>query len=422
MEREYLSRVADKELDTVLAAFGAVLIEGPKWCGKTWTAEKRAASKIYLQDIGRREEYLETAKIAPNILLNGDAPRLIDEWQTIPILWDGVRFEVDQRRKKGQFILTGSAVSSDNSTMHTGTGRIARLLMRPMSLFESMESNGEVSLRSIFNGEDIAGTSPLTLERLAFSLVRGGWPASVREEDPVALRHAREYVKSIVNSDISHVDGVERNPGRVRKLMRSLARNLATPVKKGTIMSDISSSGGDYSISDKTFTSYVNALRRIYVLETQPAWGPSIRSRTTIRTSSKCHFVDPSVAAVLLRTSPQGLMQDFKTFGFLFESLCIRDLRIYAQAMEGEVSYYRDGTGLEADAIIHLYDGRWGAVEVKMGAGSVEEAAENLKKLSGKIDHEEMGKPSFLMVLTATSYAYRREDGVYVVPIGCLRD
>jgi predicted AAA+ superfamily ATPase len=422
MEQEYLDRVVDRELDSSLASFGAVLIEGPKWCGKTWTAERRSASRIYLQDIRYREQYLETAKVAPDILLNGEAPRLIDEWQTIPILWDGVRFEVDQRRKKGQFILTGSAVPADNATMHTGTGRITRLLMRPMTLFESLESNGEVSLRSLLKGENIKGASSLTLERLAFALVRGGWPASVREEETIALRHAREYVKAIVNTDISRVDGVERNPVRVQKLMRSLARNISTPVKKKTILNDVIWAGGEDAISDKTFTAYVNALRRLFVIETQPAWSPALRSRTALRTASKCHFVDPSLAAALLRTSPQGLMQDFKTFGLLFESLCVRDLRVYAQAMNGEVSYYRDGSGLEADAIIHLSDGRWGAVEVKMGAGDIEKAAENLKKLKDKIDSEEMGVPAFLMVLTPLGFAYRREDGVYVVPIGCLRD
>jgi predicted AAA+ superfamily ATPase len=291
-----------------------------------------------------------------------------------------------------------------------------------MTLFESLESNGDVSLRSLFNGEDIEGRSSLTLEKLAFALVRGGWPASVKEEGPAALFHAREFVKAIVNTDISRVDGVEKDPRRVRKLMRSLARNISTPVKMKTILLDVKWVGGNDAMSDKTFTSYMNALRRLFVIETLPAWDPAIRSRVTLRTSEKCHFVDPSIATALLSASPQHLMRDFKTFGLLFESLCVRDLRVYAQAMEGGVLYYHDGSGLEVDAIIDLWDGRWGAVEVKMGAGSIDEAAENLKKLRDKIDHEKMGAPSFLMVLTADGFAYRRADGIYVVPIGCLRD
>ena len=417
---KYLERVADKELDEALATFGAVLMVGPKWCGKTWTAERRSASRIYLQDIRQREKYLEVAKVAPDLLLEGDAPRLIDEWQTIPVLWDGVRFEVDQRKKKGQFILTGSAVPADGVTMHTGTGRIARMVMRPMSLFESLESNGNVSLASLFAREDIKGSSELTFERLAFALVRGGWPASVGEEETMALRHAREYVAAVVDSDVSRVDGVEKNPNRVRKLMTSIARNVSTAARKTTIMQDIVESGE--TISDKTFNSYLNALRRLFIVEEQPAWNPSLRSRTALRTSLKYHFTDPSVVAVLLRASPKNLMQDFKTFGLLFESLCIRDLRVYAQAMEGEVSYYHDENGLEADAIIQLYDGRWAAIEVKMGnQEDIDKAAGNLKKLLEKIDHEKTGEPAFLMVLTATGFAYRREDGVYVVPIGCLK-
>jgi predicted AAA+ superfamily ATPase len=285
-----------------------------------------------------------------------------------------------------------------------------------------LESDGSVSLGSLFNSEEITGTSTLSLEKLAFALVRGGWPAAVKEETPRALLHAREYVKAVENDDISKVDGVEKNPERVRRLMRSLARNVSTLAQKKTIMGDVSGNAGEEMISDKTYTTYVNALRRLFVVENLPAWSPAIRSRVILRTSDKHHFVDPSIAAVLLRVSPQKLMQDFETFGLLFESLCVRDLRTYAQAMGGEVFYYQDGSGLEADAIIHLFDGRWGAVEVKMGWGSVEKAAENLKKLRDKIDRETMGEPSFLMVLTTGGFALRREDGVYVVPIECLRD
>ena len=422
MEEEYLGRVADKELGTYLASFGAVLVEGVRGCGKTMTAVRHSASAIFLQDIRERKNYLRAAEVAPDILLVGDAPRLIDEWQTIPILWDGVRFEVDQRRKKGQFILTGSSVSAYDDVMHTGTGRFGRLLMRPMSLFESLESDGSVSLVSLFNKENIKGASPLTLEKLAFALVRGGWPASVGEEEKAALLYAREYVKFVENRDISSVDGVERNPKRAHRLMQSVARNVSTMARRKTIIEDITGSGSGEDISEKTFASYMSALRRLFVLEELPAWNPSIRSKTALRTSDKLHFVDPSIAAVLLNVSPQRLMQDFNTFGLLFESLCIRDLRVYAQAMGGEVFHYHDGSGLEADAVVQLHDGRWGAAEVKMGAGEIDKAAENLKRLRDKVDEEKMGEPSFLMVLTAAGYAYRRSDGVYVVPIGCLRD
>jgi predicted AAA+ superfamily ATPase len=343
---------------------------------------------------------------------------LIDEWQTIPILWDGVRFEADQRKERGQFILTGSAVPADNVTMHTGTGRIARLLMRPMSLFESLESDGSVSLASIFNNEPIGGTSALTIEELAFALVRGGWPESIVDEGKEGLRHAREYVKAVVNYDISRVDGVEKNPLRVLRIMHSLARNVSSMAKLNTIRKDIASND---DVSEKTIESYINALRRLYVIEDLPAWSPAIRSRVHMRTSPKRHFIDPSIAAASLQVSPDDLMNDFNTFGLLFESLCIRDLRVYAQSLDGEVYHYHDGSDLEADAIIQLYGGRWGAVEMKMSASDEETAARNLKKIRDKVDSEKMGEPAFLMILTAGGYAYRREDGIYVVPIGCLR-
>lgn len=419
MERRYLDRIVDKELETMLRTFGAVLIEGPKWCGKTMTAEEKAASTIYLQDIRMRDHYLQAAKIAPDVLLQGEAPRLIDEWQTIPSLWDGVRFEVDQRSKTGQFILTGSAVPADNATMHTGTGRIARLLMRPMSLFESLESNGQVRLGSILEGKEIEGTSTLTIEGLAFALVRGGWPVSVSEEGSVALRYAREYVKAIVNHDVSRVDGVEKNPLRVRNIMHSLARNVSTMAKMSTIKNDIT---GNDNVSERTISSYMNALRRLFVIEDLPAWSPAIRSKIHTRTSPKRHFIDPSIAAASLQVSPQDLMNDFNTFGLLFESLCIRDLRVYAQSLEGEVYHYHDGSDLEVDAILRFYGGRWGAVEIKMSSDAEEVAAGNLKKLRDKVDSEKMGEPAFMMILTAGGFAYRREDGIYVVPIGCLRD
>ena len=422
VSQKYLSRIADKKMDTALRTSGAVLIEGPKWCGKTRTAAEWAASTIYLQDIRKRKEYLQAAEIAPDILLKGDPPRLIDEWQTIPLLWDGVRFEVDQRGKPGQFILTGSAVPLDNATIHTGTGRFSRILLRPMTLFESLESNGEISLASLFNGDEIGGRSPLSVEKLAFALVRGGWPAAVIEGGTSSFQHVREYVDMVINADISRVDGVEKNPKRVRRLMRSLARNTSTMAGMKTIVDDIAGDEADGQISDTTIASYMNALRRIFVIEEQPAWGPSIRSKIAQRTSPKLHFVDPSIATAVLKISPEGLLRDFTTFGLFFESLCIRDLRVYAQALDGEVYHYRDGSDLEVDAIVSLYDGRWGAAEIKMGANKIDEAAECLIKFKNKVNTEKMGEPSFLMVLTATEFGYRRSDGVYVVPIGCLKD
>jgi predicted AAA+ superfamily ATPase len=319
----------------------------------------------------------------------------------------------------GQFILTGSALPADDMVKHTGTGRISRMYMRPMALYESLESNGHVSLGSLFDNGNIEGISSLTIEKLAFAIARGGWPASVGKKDSVALTRVYDYVDSVTKADISRVDRVEKDPDRVKALMRSLARNTSSAANIKTITGDVDVDG---YLSDKTVSSYMNALRRIYVVEELPAWHPSMRSKAVLRTTPKHHFVDPSIAVASLNASPDKLLMDFKTFGFLFESLCVRDLRVYAQAMGGSVSYYRDNLGLEADMIVHLRDGRWGAVEVKMGAKEIERAAENLKTLRDKIDTSSMGEPSFLMVLTAGTYALRRDDGVYVVPIGCLKD
>jgi len=416
----YLPRVADVALDRALEASGAVLIEGPKWCGKTRTAEHRAASAIFLQDPDRAEGYMRAADTKPSLLLGGAVPRLIDEWQTAPVLWDAVRFAVDQRAATGQFILTGSAVPRDGVTRHTGTGRIARLLLRPMSLFESGESSGAVSLHELFNGlTDITALSQLSVEELAFALARGGWPATVQGTRPdVALRQVFDYVDAVVNLDVSRVDGVKKNPARVRAVVRSLARHTSTRASLPTIMADLEVN--DTTLSDKTITAYLDALRRIFVVEDLPAWNPALRSKTPLRSSAKRHFVDPSVAVAALRASPAALMADFNTFGLLFESMCVRDLRVYAQALDGEVFHYRDKSGLEADAVIQLKDGRWGAVEVKMGMKEADLAAEHLLDLRDRVDTERLATPSFLMVLTATEVGYRRPDGVFVVPIGCL--
>jgi len=361
------------------------------------------------------------ADTKPSLLLKGETPRLIDEWQISPVLWDAVRFEVDKRQDPGQFILTGSSVPADNVTAHTGTGRFARILMRPMSLYESRESNGTVSLAALFNGQNnIESVSDLSIEQIAFAVCRGGFPATIGKSDTTALRMSVDYVEAIINQDISRVDGIEKNPNRVRLLLRSLARNIATMASVQTILKDIESS--ENSISDKTFSLYYNALRRIFVVETMPAWSPSLRSKTAIRTSPKHHFVDPSIATAVMRINPAGVLKDFEYFGFLFEALCVRDVRVYAQHNDGDVFHYRDKSGLEADMIVALRDGSWGAIEVKLGNKQIEKAAENLIKLKEKIDAGKMRKPAFLMVLTGGQYAFRRKDGVFIVPIGCLKN
>lgn len=419
--KNYLPRICDKLLSKKLRHTGAVLITGPKWCGKTATATVASKSIIFMQDPDRGSAYMKAADVKPSILLEGEVPHLIDEWQMAPILWDAVRFAVDQRQEMGQFILTGSAVPVDNATMHTGTGRISRLRMHTMSLYESQESNGAISLRDLFEGKPISiATSNLSIEQIAFAICRGGWPASVKIKGNDALELAKDYVDAIIHQDISRIDGVEKNPKRVQLLLRSLARNIATMASNVTIMQDME--GDEKGITAPTLDVYMNALRRIYVVEDQPAWSPSIRSKTAIRTASKRHFTDPSIATAVLRTTPKGLLEDFNTFGFLFESLCTRDMRIYAQANDGEVFHYRDKSGLETDMIVALNDGRWAAIEVKLGNKQIDEAAEHLKELANKVDEAKMGKSAFMMVLTGGEFAYQRPDGVLVVPIGCLKD
>lgn len=423
MENVYLKRIADRILQERLESSGAVLIEGPKWCGKTRTALENSKSHLFMQDPDRAVSYLKAADTKPSLLLKGDTPRLLDEWQTAPVLWDAVRFMVDQRGIPGQFILTGSAVPKDDIVQHTGTGRISRLMMRPMSLYESLESNGCVSLKALFDGEtEIDSFSSLTIEQIAFAIVRGGWPASIGNTEKIALRHAIDYVEAIINADVSRVDGIEKNPIRVRALMRSLARNISTMATIRTIYNDIAMSDEDGSISEKTISQYLGALDRIFVTENLPAWNPVLRSKTALRASPKRQFIDPSIAAAVMRLTPSRLLDDFNYFGFLFESLCDRDLRIYAEAIDGQLFHYRDKSGLEADAVIALNDGRWAAVEVKLGSKEIEEAAVHLLELKHKVNTEKMKEPSFLMILTGSEIAYQRDDGVYVVPLGCLKD
>ena len=418
----YFPRISDALLVNKLRHSGAVLITGPKWCGKTSTALVASKSVVYMQDPDKGPSYMMAADTKPSLLLDGSVPHLIDEWQMAPVLWDAVRFAVDQRQQFGQFILTGSAVPTDGATMHTGTGRIARLPMRTMSLFESGESNGSVSLRDLFDGTKcpVMEASQLTVEQIAFAICRGGWPASVSMKGRDALELSRDYVDAIIHQDVSRVDGVERNPKRVQLLLRSLARNVSTMATNVTLLKDME--GDEKSMSAPTLDAYLNALRRIFVVEDQPAWSPSMRSKTALRTASKRHFTDPSIATAIMRATPQSLLEDFNTFGLLFESMCTRDMRIYSQANDGEVYHFRDKNGLEADMIIALNDGRWAAVEVKLGNKQIEDAASHLQELARKVNDEKMGKPSFLMVLTGGEYAYQRKDGVLVVPIGCLKN
>jgi len=416
----YIPRISDTLLNTLLESSGAVLIEGAKWCGKTKSSLQAANSVVYMQDPDEGPGYMAMVDAKPSLLLEGEPPLLLDEWQMAPVIWDAVRFAVDKRGSMGQFILTGSATPSENVTAHTGTGRIARMLMRPMSLYESNESNGKVSLKDLFYGNsDIGARSSLTIELLAHAICRGGWPAAVLMEKQ-SPRVAMNYVEGVINLDVQQVDGVEKNPERVRVLLQSLARNISTMATVKTIMDDIQVA--ESTISDKTLNSYLNALRRIFVVEDVPAWQPSLRSKTAIRTAYKRQFVDPSIATAVMRTDANGILRDFETFGFLFESLCTRDLRVYSQACDGEVFHYRDKSELEADLIVKLHDGRWAAIEVKLGLKQIEEAAANLLKLSQKIDTKKMNQPSFLMVLTGGQVAYKRPDGVLVVPIGCLRE
>ena len=421
--KNYRKRIADAILARKLEGKGAVLIEGPKWCGKTTTAEQIAGSILYMDDPEKREQNIMMASISPKKLLEGDTPRLIDEWQIAPKLWDTIRFEVDHRDGFGQFILTGSAVPVQTSEItRSGTGRITWMTMRPMSLSESGESSNEVSLTELFNTPDsIEGFSTLDIDRLAFICCRGGWPQTLEMRKEVALEQAYYYFDAVVNNDISRADNVRKDSEKVKRLMRSYARNQGTQVSNTVLAKDVKANDGT-SINEETIASYVAALKKIFVVEDVPAWNPNLRSKTAIRTTDTRYYVDPSVAAAALGAGPNDLIQDLKTFGFILETLCIRDLRVYADALNGDVYHFRDKDGLECDAVIHLWNGSYGLIEIKLGGDDlINEGAESLKQLYNKIDTTKMKNPSFMMVLTGTGdYAYRRPDGVYVVPIGTL--
>lgn len=433
----YKNRVADRLLAEKLEAFGAVLIEGPKYCGKTTLASQQAGSILSMADTDTLGQNLALARTNISRLLAGETPRLIDEWQIAPQFWDAVRNEVDKRNEDGQFMLTGSAVPpkpkkdengniiEEENIHHTGTGRISRLRLRTMSLWESEDSTGDVSLEELFiNPDTVDGVSDIDLDRLAYLTCRGGWPKAVlKKSEKAALAQAFDYYDSVVSNDIKRVDDIDRDEELTKRIMRSYARNQGTQATVGTILADIKSNG-DERMSDSTVYSYIKALKEIFVIEDSIAWNPNLRSKTAIRTSDTRYFIDPSIATAALGMGPKDLINDMATFGFIFETLAIRDLRVYADALDGKVYHYRDKNNLECDAVIHLRNGSYGLVEVKIGGTEpIREGAESLKTLSSKIDSTRMKTPSFMMVLTGIgNFAYKRpEDGVLVVPIGCLR-
>lgn len=424
--KEYKKRIADSILANKLEAVGAVLIEGPKYCGKTTLAKQQAGSVLEMANPETKEQNLALARTNISRLLVGETPRLIDEWQMAPQFWDAVRNEVDKRDEDGQFMLTGSAVPPDDSGIyHSGTGRMGWLRLRTMSLWESGDSTGEVSLSELFeNADTVDGESQLNLDRLAFVTCRGGWPkAATKTNERAALMQAREYFTAVTKSDISRADGVQRDEELAKRLMRSYARNQGSQASAGTILEDIKSNEAD-DLGENTIYSYIKALKKIFVIEDACAWNPNLRSKTAIRTSDTRYFTDPSIATAALGLGPKDLINDMKTFGLIFETLCIRDLRVYASSLDGDVYHFRDKNGLECDAVVHLPNGRYGLVEVKTGGNElISEGAESLKKLAATIDTGKMKEPSFKMVLTGIGqYAYKREDGVLVVPIGCLKD
>lgn len=428
---KYLPRITDKILKDRLNAFGAVLIEGPKWCGKTTTASQQAKSIIRLQDPDMREAYLATAQTRPSNLLKGATPKLIDEWQDAPVLWDAVRVAVDDRQRNGQFILTGSNSVDKDKMHHSGTGRIARIRMSPMSLFESKESTGDVSLRQLFDDEqyELSGEiSKMTVNDIIFAACRGGWPASLIATDRTAkLSVAQVYLEGVLNEDISRIDNVKRDPVLTEAILRSYSRNLSTLAKKTSMIKDVVAIME--TCSQNTFDDYVSALTKLFVIQDIDAWSPAVRSATSIRKGKKRGFTDPSIPIAVLGLSPEKLEVDLKTFGFFFECMCMRDIRVYSQALGGRLSYYHDRYDLEADAVLHLSDGRYALMEFKLGSNEIEKGASHLleiKRLVEEYNRKEnqlrLREPDLLIVITAGPVAYTRHDGVHVIPLACLRD
>ena len=428
----YLPRIADNQLEERLEAFGAVLIEGPKWCGKTTTAEQISKSIIRMQDPDMREEYAATAASKPSLLLLGDTPRLIDEWQDAPVLWDAIRTMVDRRQSPGQFILTGSNAVDKTKILHSGTGRISRMKMQPMSLWESNESNGGISLMELFNNKDLdidGIKSNMKIEDLINAACRGGWPAFVNmKSDRAKLLIARDYVDTVCRDDISRVDGIKRDERITRAILRSYARNISTLAKNTSLLADVTASG-EVSLVMSTFEDYVTSLKRLFVIENIEAWCPSIRSKTALRSGLKRGFIDPSIAVAALNLTPQALMTQLKTFGFIFEQMCARDLRAYTPGVGSHLSYYRDRYGLEADLVLHLDDGRYALIECKLGSNEIEEGSKHLLELKRLIQEHNKGEeqvplrePDLLIILTGGSIAYTRPDGVKIIPLACLKD
>ncbi len=431
-EMSYFQRIIDKDVSQRLKAFGAVLIEGPKWCGKTTTAQQFAKSAISLQDPDMREEYLATAATKPSLLLNGDTPRLIDEWQDAPVLWDAVRMAVDRRDGHGHFILTGSNTVDSDEIRHSGIGRISRVKMTPMSLWETKESSGEISLKELFDNPDLdidGISSPMQVEDLIYAACRGGWPAVLKIEDREAkLTVARDYVDTLCKYDMSRVDGVQRDERVTRAILTSYSRNISTLAKNTSMLADVCASG-EFSISLNTFEHYVKALEKLFVINNVDAWNPSIRSKTAVRSGLKRAFTDPSIAAVVLGMTPDSLMTQLKTFGFIFEQMCIRDIRAYSPDFVPHLSYYRDRYGLESDLVLHLADGKYALIECKLGSREIDDGAKHLleiRRLVRERNEKErqvpLREPDLLIVLTGGSMAYTRSDSVKVIPLACLKD
>lgn len=419
--KKYIPRIVDKVLQNKLEYMGAVLIEGCKWCGKSTTAKQFAKSFIEFQDPDKRVQYDKTNQTKPSLFLEGEKPRLFDEWQMYPVVWDSIRMDVDRTSLKGQYILTGSARPLEDSVMHTGTGRITKLLMRPMSLYESGDSNGTVSLTDIINGKDISGVSSLDFNNLIDVMIRGGWPEALNITGENKYRIAKEYINSLLTEEIRGVDNVERNTSKMRAVLKSLSRNISTSVSKTTLLDDVKNEFTS-EISRPTLDDYLNALEKLYILEYVPATNLNLRSKTPLRVSPKLELVDPSLAIATLNLNREDLIKDLNYSGFIFENLCMRDLKIYADSIDARLSYYRDKNDFEVDFILETADGKWGAIEVKLGAGEIPSAVDNLTKFKEKIDTEKYGKPSFLLVLTGDEYSYKREDGIYVVSIGNLKN
>jgi len=419
---DYIRRIVDNKLSFYLETFGAVLLRGPKWCGKTTTAEQHAKSIIKMQDKKKSKEYILAAQTDISLILNGEQPRLIDEWQVEPSIWDAVRTSVDEEHKKGMYILTGSRVPAENSYQHSGAGRIGTLFMYPMSLYESGDSNGRISLADLFDRKTrIDGIdTDLTIQKLAEALCRGGWPDNVGEEYRKCAIKLRSYLDLIYESDDLSLKKYAKKVEVAKNIVRSYARNISTSADLKSIYQDVLKN--DVSISESQIYDYICALENVYIIEDVPAWNPAVRSKSAIRSNPKRELIDPSIAALYLGITPYNFVDDFSTFGFLFESLCIRDLRIYSSAIDGKVSYYRDRYGLEADLVIHLDDGRYCIVEVKLGSSAIDKGAESLCELERIIENAGLKKPSFKMILSGGNLAYTRKDGVIVIPIGCLKD